>query len=315
VANTQNPLTRFLAWSARHGSILLAVWIFGGLLFPPLAHALVWFVTPNVVLLVTMVLLRVDVSAAVFHLRRPGRLVAIVAFYLIAAPMLMAGLLHVIPMDDGVRAAVIISSTGAAGTSGAAFARLVGLDPELTLIATLAGIFIVPFTGPPLSFWLAGFDLHIGLGAFMLRLALAVGVPLLLSLVIRRVVGKERLEPLGPALDGALVWLVVLYGFAVMDGMQAKLLADPWWMAQAIFAAFAANYGLNLLTTLVFLGIGLRSAASAGLMSGNRNMALYLAVLPSGADHRIALFFGLAQIPLFLSPFLLRPVYRRILRL
>ena len=54
--------------------------------------------------------------------------------------------------------------------------------------------------------------------------------------------------------------------------------------------------------------------ATAGLMSGNRNMALYLAILPAAADPRIGLFFGLCQFPLFLSPFLLRPLYQRLLR-
>jgi len=313
VANTQNPAVRFMAWSARHGSVLLAVGIFAGLLFPPLAHSMVWFITPNVVLLVTCVLLRVDVSAAIHHLRRPWRLVAIVAFTLVASPLIAAGALHYVPMDEGLRAAVIISATGAAATSGAAFARLVGLDPELTLIATLASIFLVPLTGPPLADFLAGVDLHITVVGFMMRLALVVGVPFLLSLAIRQTAGRARLEPLGPAIDGAVVWLVVLYGFAVMDGLQAKFLADPLWVGEATLAAFLANFGLNFLTTLVFSGLGLRSAASAGLMSGNRNMALYLAVLPASADHRIAMFFGLAQIPLFLSPFLLRPIYRRVL--
>jgi BASS family bile acid:Na+ symporter len=311
----QNPpivvlTSRFLAWSARHGSVLLAAGIFAGLLFPPLAHAMVWFITPNVVSLVTLVLLRVDVAAALHHLRRPWRLVAIVAFTLLAAPAITAAVLHVVPMDGVLKAAVILSATGAAATSGAAFARLVGLDPELTLIATLASIFLVPLTGPPLADVLAGVDLHITVTGFMLRLALVVGVPFLLSIAIRRVVGRERLEPHGPAIDGAVVWLVVLYGFAVMDGLQAKFLADPFWVGVATLAAFASNFGLNLLTALVFTGYGWRSAASAGLMSGNRNMALYLAVLPASADHRIAMFFGLAQIPLFLSPFLLKPVYR-----
>ncbi len=273
---------------------------------------MVWFITPNVVLLVTMVLLRVDVSAALHHLRRPARLVAIVGFYMVLAPIITAIVVRWIPMDGVLRAAVIMVATGAAASSGAAFARLVGLDPELTLLATLAGIFIVPLTGPPLAYWLAGFDLSITVGAFMLRLALVVGVPLLLSVAIRAIAGRKRLDPLGPAIDGTTVWLVVLYGFAVMDGLQAKFLADPLWVGQAILAAFLSNFGLNVLTTLVFLGYGLRSAASAGLMSGNRNMALYLAVLPTAADHRIAMFFGLAQIPLFLSPFLLRPIYRRI---
>lgn len=301
----------FLSWSARHGSILLATGIFGGLLVPPLAHAMVWFITPNVVALMTLVLLRVDIPQAFTHLRRPGRLVLIVVFMMLLSPFIAAATVAVVPIDAGTAAGVVIFSTAAAATSGASFARLVGLDPELTLLATLASIFIVPLTGPPLAHLLSGVDLHVSVGVFMLRLALIVGLPLAGSLVLRQLVGPKRLAPMGPALDGAVVWLVVFYGFAVMDGLQARLLADPAWVAQATIAAFAADFGLNVLTTLTFLWLGWRSAASAGLMGGNRNMALYLAVLPASADPRIALFFALVQFPLFLSPFVLGPLYRR----
>lgn len=68
---------------------------------------------------------------------------------------------------------------------------------------------------------------------------------------------------------------------------------------------------LSLATSSTFVGLGAQIAASAGLMSGNCNMALYLAALPATVDPRIALFFGLCQFPLFLSPFLLTPLYRR----
>lgn len=300
----------FLSWSARQGSMLLAIGIFGGLLFPALAHGLAWFITTNVVALVTLVLLRVDIPQALFHLRKPVQLVLIVVFEMLISPFIAAGAVAVIPLDPGTAAGVVIFATGAAATSGAAFARLVGLDPELTLLATLASIFIVPLTGPPMAHLLTGVDLHLSVGGFMIRLALVVGLPLIVSLVLRRVIGPRRLAPMGAALDGAVVWLVVLYGFAVMDGMQARLLADPIWVLQATLAAFAADFGLNILTTLAFLWLGWRSAASAGLMAGNRNMALYLAVLPTGADPRIGLFFALVQIPLFLSPFILGPIYR-----
>jgi BASS family bile acid:Na+ symporter len=312
VANVTNLAMRFLELSARHGSVLLATGIFGGLLVPPLAHAMVWFITPNVVLLVTLVLLRVDIPQAFSHLRRPGRLALIVAFEMLVAPFVAALCVAVIPIDPVTAAGVVIFATGAAATSGAAFARLVGLDPELTLLATLATIFLVPLTGPPLAHLLAGVDLHIGVAAFMGRLALVVGLPLIASLALRRAVGAERLAPLGPALDGAVVWLVVFYGFAVMDGMQDRLRAEPGWVLEAAIAAFVADFGLNALTTVAFLWMGWKSAASAGLMAGNRNMALYLAVLPAGADPRIALFFALVQIPLFLSPFALGPIYRGI---
>lgn len=308
-----NAFLEALAWSARRGSVLLAVGIFGGIAWPGLAAAFKWFVTPNVLLMTTLVLLRVDVGQTLAHLRRPGRVGAIVAFQMLACPFVAWALVSPLPLDPGIASGVVIFATGCAATSSAAFARLVGLDPDLSLLATLATLFLVPLTAPPIALWLLGIDLSIGTGAFMLRLLLVVGLPLLVSLGLRKLIGPAPLVRWGDAVDGALVWLVVFYGFAVMDGLAPRLAADPAWVAQAVLAAFAADYGLNLLTALALSGLGTRAAATAGLMSGNRNMALYLAVLPAGTDPRIVLFFGLCQIPLFLSPFLLRPAYRRLL--
>lgn len=305
---------RFLALSARHGSVLLAVGIFGGVASPTLAEATKWFITPNVLGMMTIVLLRVDIAGTLAHLRRPVQLAAIVAFLLLVCPVLAWAAvrgLEPLGLDPGIAAAVVIFATGCAATSSAAFARMVGLDPELSLIASLATTLLVPLTAPPIALMLLGVDLSISTGDFMARLALVVGLPLLLSLALRRVIGAVRLERWADALDGVLVWLVVFYGFAVMDGLAPRLAADPAWVIQAVLAAFVVDYGLNLVTAGAFLGLGRRAAASAGLMGGNRNMALYLAVLPASADPRIALFFGLCQFPLFLSPFLLRPLYRR----
>lgn len=313
MANPSNPaplIRRFLAFSARQGSVLLAVGVFGGVLVPPLAAAFRDFITPLVLLMTTLVLLRVDLPAALAHLRRPWRVGALVAFQLLACPVLAWMAIAPLGLDRGVADGIVIFATGCAATSSPAFARMVGLDAELSLVATLATTFLVPLTAPPMALWLMGVDLSISTGAFMGRLALVVGVPMLLSLLLRRLAGPLLLAEWGEATDGLLVWLVVFYGFAVMDGLPARMAADPAWVAQALAAAFAVNYGLNLVTMATFARLGTRAAATAGLMSGNRNMALYLAVLPVAADPRVALFFGLCQFPLFLSPFLLRPVYR-----
>jgi len=310
VANPTRALA-FLAASSRAGPALLAAGIFGGVLVPPLARAMHAAIAPAVVGLMTLVLLRVDLATAFAHLRRPLRVAAIVAFLLLACPVLARLAVMPLGLDPGVAAGVVVFATGCAATSGPAFARLVGLDPELTLLATLATTFLVPLTAPPLMWALAGVEFSIGVGAFMARLALIVGLPLALSLVLRRAVGPARLVPLGPAVDGGVVWLLVIYGLGVMDGLAARILADPAWVAQALAAAFAADFGLNALTAAAFAWMGRRAACSAGLMSGNRNMALFLAILPAGADPRLGLFFALCQFPLFLSPFMLRGVYRR----
>jgi len=308
-----NPLLiRLLALSARRGSVLLAIGIFGGVLSPGLASAFKGFITPNVLCMMTLVLLRVDPAGTLAHLRRPVRVAAIVAFLLLACPVLTWAAVAPLGLDAGITAGLVIFATGCAATSSPAFARMVGLDPELSLAVTLATTFLVPLTAPPMALLLLGVDLSIGTSAFMARLATVVGLPMLLSLALRRLLGPARLARWADAVDGLLVWLVVFYGFAVMDGLGARVAADPAWVVQAVIAAFVVDYGLNLVTAGAFAGFGARVAATAGLMSGNRNMALYLAVLPAAADPRIALFFGLCQFPLFLSPFLLRPFYRRV---
>jgi len=313
VANPANPALprRFLEAAARRGPTLLAASIFGGVAIPPLAHATHGFILPTVLIMMTLVLLRVDLPGTLAHLRRPAQSALMVAFLLLACPILARAATRLIPLDPGIAAGCVIFATGCAATSSPAFARLVGLDPELSLVVTLATTLLVPLVAPPMALLLLGIDLHIGTGTFIAKLATVVGLPLLFSLLLRPLLGPARLAAWALALDGILVCALVLYGLAVMDGVAARAVTDPAWVIEALVAAFAIDYGLNLATTAAFARAGRVPALTAGLMSGNRNMALYLAVLPAAADPRIALFFGLCQFPLYLSPFLLRPVYRR----
>jgi len=311
--NAEGWLAGFLAASSRRGSILLACGIFAGVLLPPLAHAFRQGITPMVVGLMTLVLLRVDIAAAFRHLRRPVRLTAVVAFQMLASPVLVCGVTRLLSLEPAIAAGTVLFATGATVTSSPAFARLVGLDPELSLLATLASTLLLPLTAPPIAYGLIDVDLSIGLFGFMGRLLVIVGAPLLASLLLRQRLGPARLEPAGAAIDGAVVWLLVLYGVGVMDGMAAQIAGAPLWMAEATLAAFTANLGLNLMSATAFSWMGPREAATVGLVGGNRNMAVYLAVLPAAADPRIGLFFVLCQFPLYLSPFLLRPLYRRLL--
>ncbi|MBV1797100.1 hypothetical protein KSF81_08535 [Siccirubricoccus sp. G192] len=307
-------LLGFLEWSAWRGGALLAAGIFVGVAVPPLAAATRDVVTPVVAGLMTLVLLRVDPAQVLGYLRRPLLVLMLLAWLLLACPLIAFVLVRAVGLDGPLGAALVIMATGCAATSSPAFARLVGLDGEIALVASVLSTLLIPFTAPPLALGLLGIDLAISVGGLMARLGLVVGLPLLLSIALRRLLGPELLARIGRAVDGAVVLLVVLYGFGVMDGMQARLLAEPAWVAGGIALAFAGNFGLNILTTLAFAPAGKRVALSAGLLSGNRNMALYLAVLPETTDASILLFFALCQFPLFLSPFLLRPVYDRLRR-
>lgn len=307
-------LRRILEACAWHGSALLAVSIFLGLFAPPLARAMRFIITPTVVGLMTLVLLRVDFAAVFGYLRRPTLVLWLVVWLMVGAPVLAWAIVRLARFEGALAEALVIMATGCAATSAPAFARLVGLDPQLSLVASVLSTLVVPFTAPPLALGLLGVALPLTVGGLSARLALVVGLPLLLSLAIRRLAGEERLAPWGRAIDGAAVLLVALYGIGVMDGILAGFLERPGFMALALVLAFAGNYGLNAATALAFFPFGRKIALATGLLSGNRNMALYLAVLPPETGFDILAFFALCQFPLFLSPFLLKPLYRRLVR-
>jgi BASS family bile acid:Na+ symporter len=305
-------LAHLLAASSRHGKVLLALAIAVGILIPPAAYALRGMVPVTVVGLSTLVLLRLDMPAALAHLHRPGRLTAVLATQMLACPVLAWAAVRALPLDPGVADAIVIFATGAAIVSAPAYARLLGLDAELALLGALVGTLLVPLIAPPITWALTGADLAIGMGAFATRLGMVVGVPLLLSLLGRRLAGPRRLDAVGPALDGLTVWLLAAFGVGVMDGVGAQLLAEPAWVLEATLAACATSAGLNLATTVMLLPLGTRIAATAGMLSGFRSMALYLAVLPAAADPRVTLFFALYQIPLYVGPLVMAPIYRRL---
>ena len=297
---------------ARRGGVLLAGCIFVGLAVPPLAAMLRDTLTITVAGLMTLVLLRIDLKQVLAYLRRPLLVGALLAWLLIACPLIVYAIVRAVGLDGPLGAAVVIMATGCAATSSPAFARLVGLDASVSLVVAVVSTLLVPFTAPPLALGLLGIDLAISVWGLMGRLALIVGLPLLLSLVIRRLVAAPTLGAWSGRIDGTVVPLLVMYGIGVMDGMQAKLLAEPAWVLGGIALAFLGNFGLNALTALAMLPAGRSVALATGLLSGNRNMALYLAVLPAATEPGILLFFALCQFPLFLSPFLLRPVYDRL---
>ncbi|MBX9700858.1 MAG: hypothetical protein K2X74_15580 [Acetobacteraceae bacterium] len=303
-------MTAGLAWAARHGGALLAVGVFGGIALAPVAAALREVVTPAVALLMTLVLLRIDPGEVLAWARRPARVALIAAWMLLACPVLAYLAVRAAGLEASLAAGVVLMASSAAISSVPAFARMVGLDPAICLVGMVVTTLLVPFTAPPLALGLLGLDLAISLSGLMVRLALIIGLPALLAVALRRWLGAARVARAGPGLDGATVVVLVVFAFGIMDGVQARLIADPAWVLGGIAVALAANLALNGLTALVLAPVlGRGPALAAGLLAGNRNQALFLAVLPAGADAGVLLFFALGQVPMFVTPALLRPVY------
>lgn len=301
-----------LEWAAGRGGSLFPASLALGLALPPLAGLIRPHLSLIVLALTFTILLRIDLAAVARELRRPGPVLAVSAVVLLASPPLVWAVSRAIGLDAGLAAALVVTACAPPITSAPAFARIMGLDAGLALAAAVAGMVATPLTAPPLALAFAGLDLALSVQAMAARLGLFIGLPLAASILARRL-AAGALDRHARGIEGATVLLLSLFATGVMDGVTALALGQPGRAATMLAAAFALNAALFALGAALFAAAGMQRRLTAGLLVGNRQMALMLAVLPDAAPDDVTLFLAVAQLPLYLNPFMLRPLLRRLL--
>ncbi len=196
--------------------------------------------------------------------------------------------------------------------SSVAIALFVGLDAPLAAVAVVVATALVPLTLPPLALALLGLELAIDLPTFMGRLAAVVGSAFAAAWLVRRLVRPSTLAAHATLIDGLAVVNLVIFAVAIMDGVTKFALERPGYAALATALAFAFNLLLQAAGWLAFRGQGAVTALTAGLLSGNCNMGLVLVALSGHASLEVTAFFALAQLPMYMLPAVLEPVYRRL---
>ena len=308
------PLSRLLAFLGDHATWVLFVGVFLGLALPDLASLARPLLAPAVAVLLTATLVRVDWQVMMAHLRRPWVTALVTAWLLIGCPLATAALLSFVPIPSSLITALVLMAAAPPILSAAPIAIILGLDGALALVTGLAATLLTPFTVPPLALALLGLELDIAVTEFMLRLAVIVAASFLAAYVIRRAIGRERLPRVAAHINGVVVIVMLIFAVAIMDGVTAVLLNDPATVGLWLLTAFIANPALQLAGALVFCWLGRRRALTLGLVSGNCNMGLLLAAFPAGTEFQVVLYFAVAQLPMYMLPAVMLPLYRRLMR-
>ena len=306
-------LHRAFDFLGQHATLFLAGGVLLGLAVPQLAALARPLLIPGLLIPLVIALLRLDWDALTAYARRPGLVALITAGLLLASPVLMWLLLKLFSLPPALAQGLTLMAAASPIVSSAAISLILGLDAALAVIVIVVTTALIPFTLPTVALWLLGLKIDIDLATFMLRLTLMVGGAFAAALLLRRLVPRQKLEANARMLDGASVATLVMFALAIMDGVTAVALARPGYVVLVTLAAFAANIVLQGLGTLAALRLGMRSAITVGLMTGNCNMGLVMVALADKADFDVIVFFAMAQIPMYMLPALLRPVYRRLL--
>ncbi len=312
-------ILKSLDWLARHASWLIAGGLFIGIVFPDLARLFRPVVGPSVFVLMVATVLRIDWSKAAAYVRRPAPAGIAVAWLLLGAPLIVWAATQAVALPDGLSRALVLTACSPVLIAVPTFAVLLGLDAAFGLIAVIATSLLQPVLQPPLALLLLGLELDISAAQLMQRLAVFVGGAFAAALVIRWLAGTERLTRLGGPISGIAVLMLIVFGVGVVDGVTETLLRQPGRVLLFALCAFIANFGLQAIGGLLFLGLvrpgtlDRRQALTAALATGNRNLAVLVAVLGDNADSDLLLFLAVNQFPMYFVPVLLGPVYRRLL--
>jgi len=102
-----------------------------------------------------------------------------------------------------------------------------------------------------------------------------------------------------------------IFAFAAMDGVSVRILADPPFALGVLALTIALTFIVVGLSALVFAGSGRERAIAIGLVACNRNMGVIMAAVGAALPAVAWFYFGIAQIPIFLTPIVLRSLAGR----
>lgn len=309
-----------LYWLSSRASWVIAAGLFVGLAIPDLARLFKPLIGPSVFVLLVATVLRIDWTKARLYARRPRLLAVVLAWLLLATPFIMWAATRLVDLPEGLGRALVLTSSSPVLTAVPTFALMLGLDAALALIAMVATSILQPFLQPPLALLLLGIELDVSVPQLMTRLGLFIGGGFAVALIIHWLMGRERLARASEPISGIAVLMLIVFGVGAVDGLTETVLQRPDYALVFLVAAFAANFALQLVGGLVFLGLARvgvvdrQQALTAALATGNRNLAILVAVLGNSADADLFLFLAVNQFPMYFVPALLGPFYRRLLK-
>lgn len=304
-----------LAWLGRQGTRAVAVSAIIGICVPPLSAIARPWLQEAVFALLVLAFLRVDVTAMRGHLARPLLLAGVIAWTMVAIPLTLGligrvtGLAHAAP---DLMLALYIVTAAPTLMSGPAFAYLLGLDGALSLATLILGMIVTPISVPLIAPLMLENELPISATALSLRLAGLLVGSAVLAIVLRKLIGTERLTAARVEIDGLNVILLFIFAVAVMDGVAVSFIDRPLMsIAIAALTVVVAVTQITL-TMLVFWRLPKTDAFVLGLGAGNRNMSVIVAALGAAIPDFTWLFFALAQLPIYFLPLVATPLAARL---
>jgi ACR3 family arsenite transporter len=309
-ADVMGALRTLLLATARHGRLVLIAGLVVGILFPGLAGMVRGVLPELVACMLGVAALRIGPTAARGSLADIHVSLRLVAAYQLLLPLVLAAVFLAFGLGGTLATAMVLMAAAPSISGSPNLTIMTGHDPAPALRLMIAGVALLPLTVAPVFLLWPIFGSFGAIALASGKLLLLIGCSSAAAFVIRkRFFPKPGVETLG-VIDGVSALLMAVLVIGLMSALGPAIIQTPGLVGLTLLAAFAINFSLQIAAFILTGGRGHeRSRVAWSIIAGNRNIALFLVALPAAITDPLLLFIGCYQIPMYLTPILLRPLY------
>lgn len=298
---------------ARHARLVLVAGLVIGILAPGLAELLRPAVGPTVILLLFIAVLRMGPQGVSAGLRGlPGAIGRTLVFQL-ALPVAVAALFAAAgALAHPIAMGCVLALAAPPITGSANITLMVGGEPGAALRQLVVGTVLLPLTIVPVFLIVPAFGSPQAVMRSAVELLALIALAGAAALALRHFRLVRGTPGALLVMDAAAAFLLGAVVVGLMSAIGPAVLDRLSIFAATLGAAFIVGFAPQLVASLLASRSDPGAATAIGITAGNRNMALFLSVLPAATVDDVLLFVGCFQIPMYLTPFILARWYGRI---
>ena len=298
--------------AASHGQWVLVAGLVAGLALPGLAHVLRPWLPALVALLVFLSLLRLKPGALAMALRTLPQTAAIAAVLQLALPLGVWAGAQALGLGAHPASLALVLMCAAPSIMGSPnISMMLGAPPDYALRLMVVGTALLPLTVLPVFAIMPAVQGTAAVSQAAVRLVALIGLSTLAAMAVQRAALRHGHPKTHQRLEGVSALALAVFVIGLMPQVSALALQDPATLVFWLMVAFGANMGGQILAWYLLRGrLPHAQAVPLALITGNRNIALFLVSLPAETTAPIMGFIGCYQLPMYLTPLLMARLYR-----
>lgn len=281
-----------------------------GVGLPDLAAAMKPYLPHMVALTLFLAALRIGPQQALGKLRDLGGIIPIIGIYQIAVPLAFIIVLPWTGLSPVLVTAITLMAAAPSISGSPNLTMMVGHDPAPALRLLIAGTAAVPATAFVVFLFVPAFGSAYDVAISAFRLLVLIGAAACFAFLLRIFVFKDASAKFTNSVDGLSAIAMAGIVIGLMTAIGPALATNPMVVVYTLIIACAASFGLQIVAYYLLpknKTPGMRVGYS--VVSGCRNNALFITALPAAVTDPLLLYIGCYQIPMYLTPLLLKWLY------